>query len=138
MITTYLNLNGNASEAIAYYAKVFKAPEPYVMRFSDMPEEDQQFLHKEHRHLVAYANVKTFAGDLMLADEFPGKIASPTSAVYINLSGKDEGRLREVFDALAKDGEVEMPLDTTFFAKLFGSLKDKYGFHWMIMTDDEG
>lgn len=137
MITVYLNFPGNAGEAIDYYTKLFDAPAPYVMRVNEMPHDDQQYFPEESRHLVAYANIKTFAGDLMLSDEMPGQQVKPTDAVYLNLSHTDHDLLKKTFDAMAKDGEIVMPLEPVFFNPLYGIVKDKFGFNWMIMADEE-
>lgn len=133
MIEVYLNLNGNAEEAANYYAKAFGAEAPYLMRFHDMPKEDQLNAAPGMEKLVIYGNVKTFAGDLMLSDELPGLTVNPTSAVWITLSHDDAQRVRSAFEALARDGEVLMPLEPAFFSPLYGQLRDKYGFHWMFM-----
>ena len=137
MISVYLNLPGNAEEAAKYYTKVFEAPEPYMMRFRDVPPEDLENVPKELHNLLAYANVKTFAGDVMLSDAMPGEPCAPSGAVYICLSHKDHDRLRKNFDALLEDGVMEMPLEPTFFSPLYGIVVDKFGFKWMIMSDEE-
>ncbi|PLY40909.1 hypothetical protein CSZ94_18640 [Janthinobacterium sp. ROICE36] len=36
------------------------------------------------------------------------------------------------FDALARDGNIQMPLAETFWAKRFGMLKDQFGVAWMV------
>ena len=137
MITVYLNFPGTAGQAIEYYTKLFDAPAPYVMRFDEMPQDDQEYFPEDQRHLVAYANIKTFAGDLMLSDEMPGQTPVPTDAIYLNLSHKDHGLLRRTFEAFAKDGEIMMPLEPVFFTPLYGIVKDKFGFNWMIMAEEE-
>lgn len=137
MITVYLNLPGNAAEAVEFYTRIFEAPEPYIMRMNDIPEEDKDNVPEGGLGLLAYANVVTFAGDLMLSDAMPGETATPTNAVYVCLSHKDFDLLKRTFDALHREGgEVEMPLEPTFFSKLYGIVKDKYGFRWMIMADE--
>ena len=137
MIEVYLSLNGNAAEAAAYYTQVFDAPEPYIMRFSDMPAADQEAMPPGSEGLVMYANVKTYAGDIMMSDMMPGTSVTPNEGVWITFSHHDLDRLRLCFDRLAKDGEVVMPLEATFFSPLYGQLKDKFGFYWMIMSSEE-
>jgi PhnB protein len=133
MIEVYLSLNGNAAEAAIYYAQLFEAPEPYIMRFADMPKADQDQMPPGAENLVMYANVKTSVGDIMMSDMMPGSSVTPNEGVWINYSMKDEERLRQYFDAMAKDGEVLMPLEKTFFSPLYGQVKDKFGFYWMFM-----
>lgn len=136
MVTVYLNTNGNAREAADYYVRVFDAGEPSIMNYSDMPEADQAET-RGMEHLVMHANVKTFGGDIMLSDNMPGETIEPTAAVSICFSHEDPARLRTAFERLAQDGEILMPLEPTFFSPLYGMVKDKFGFHWMIMSSEE-
>jgi len=138
MITAYLNFSGKAREAASYYTEVFGAPAPYIMAMTDMPKgspEDEFPAGSEN--LVAYANVKTFAGDIMLSDDMPGGPAlTPNSSFWICLDYPEEAKVREVFEKLAKDGRVIMALEPTFFNPLYGQLVDKYGYHWMMMLSE--
>ncbi len=134
MIEVYLNFNGNAAEAAAYYAQLFEAPAPYILRFADMPQNDQAGLPPGAENRVAYANVKTAVGDIMMSDTMPSADVSPNESMWINFSMKDQERLRAFYDAMAKDGQVLMPLEKTSFSPLYGQVKDKFGFHWMFMS----
>jgi PhnB protein len=51
-------------------------------------------------------------------------------SIMINL--KDAAEAARVFEQLAEDGEVRMPLQTTFWAQAFGLLTDRFGTPWMI------
>jgi PhnB protein len=132
MIEVYLSFSGNAAQAAQYYADVFQAGAPYVMRFSDIPKQDQEDLPPEMEELVMYANVKTFAGDIMMSDEMPGARTIPNTGIWVSVTHEDERLIKRTFDALAKDGEIIMPLEQTFFSPLYGQLKDKFGFYWML------
>jgi len=37
-----------------------------------------------------------------------------------------------VFRALAENGTVQMPIQTTFFAARFGMVVDRFGVPWMV------
>lgn len=136
MITTYLVFGGNAKEAVDYYAKVFDGNVSYMMRYNDMPEKDKEEM-KVMEDAVIHANVDTFVGQIMLSDSMPDEKPTPSGALWINVSHEDLDKLQKVFDAMAEEGEVIMPLEETFFSPLYGQVKDKYGFYWMIMSSEE-
>jgi PhnB protein len=46
----------------------------------------------------------------------------------------DGARARQMFDALAEGGEIQMPLGKTFYSPHFGMVKDRFGLLWMIMV----
>jgi PhnB protein len=52
--------------------------------------------------------------------------------VQIHLAASDAAEARRVFEALSDGGAVEMPLERTSWAELFGACVDRYGVHWMV------
>ena len=51
---------------------------------------------------------------------------------YISIFPESREEADRLFAALADGGEVEMPMEDQFWGDYFGSLKDKFGIHWMI------
>ena len=135
MIQVYMSLNGNTEEAIAYYAQAFNGEVGNVMKFSDLPPEDKINMPPGSEKLVLFAEVKTFAGVMMMSDMMPGTQVIPNESVWISVSSLEEARIREAFGNLAKDGEIIMPFEKTFFSPLYGQVKDKFGFYWMLMVE---
>lgn len=133
MITVYFNFPGNAREALAYYQQAFEAQAPYIMEFADMPEEDQQAAEPGMEGRVMYGALMTYAGELQMSDDLPGRDTRPSAATWVSVTHDDAAALRRTFDFLARDGEVIMPLEPAFFSPLYGQVKDKFGFHWMLM-----
>jgi PhnB protein len=48
------------------------------------------------------------------------------------LALKDPAEAERIFEALAENGAVHMPLQETFWAARFGMLVDRFGTPWMI------
>lgn len=137
MLEVYLNFNGNAREAAAYYAEAFGGEVTAMMNFDQMPKEDQQGMDPMMNNRVVHANVSIFAGQIMMSDTWMGEEATHGNALHILLSHSDHDKIRTVFDNLAKDGQVIQALEPAFFSPLFGQVTDKYGFSWMMMSDQE-
>ncbi len=133
MIGVYLNFPGNTMEALPYYRQAFDAGEPYVMRYTDMPEEDQQSAGPEMKDLVMYSALTTYAGVLEMSDDLPERGFTPNSACWISVTHDNADALRRTFEFLARDGEVIMPMEPAFFSPLYGQVRDKFGYHWMLM-----
>lgn len=137
MISVYLTFPGNAAEEAHYYAQVFDAPAPDILTPARMSEQDRSDMGPVPENFTVHASVATFGGDLMLSDAFPGQIPRPGDMANVTFSHTDQERIRQVFDRLAKDGAVDMPLGPAFFSPLFGGLRDKYGISWLIMADEQ-
>ena len=66
---------------------------------------------------------------IMGADGPPPHEAGSTT---INVMPETPEEAERIFRALAEGGEVNMPLEETFWAYRFGALTDKFGKHWMV------
>ena len=50
------------------------------------------------------------------------------------LSVPTEADADRVFNALAAEGKIEMPLMKTFWSPCFGMVADKFGVEWMMLV----
>ena len=120
---------GKCEEALNFYKGVFKGDVTAMSRWKDAPAE--MGLPAELGSRVMNANFKSPGVSFMAAD------AQPTTQygmgrISLAIGTSDVAEAQRVWDALAKDGEVEMPMEETFWAAKFGMLTDKYGVDWMI------
>jgi PhnB protein len=50
----------------------------------------------------------------------------------LSLSVPTEAEAERAFKALAEDGQVQMPLEKTFWSPRFGMVADRFGVGWMV------
>ena len=67
------------------------------------------------------------ASDSMVGQPYEGMKGFSLSLIYPTVADA-----QRVFDALAKGGQVHMPLQKMFWAEAFGMLVDRFGTPWMI------
>ncbi len=53
----------------------------------------------------------------------------------ISIHTKSNAEADEIFNKLAADGTIGMPLNITFWASYFGMLTDQFGVQWMVSCD---
>jgi PhnB protein len=53
----------------------------------------------------------------------------------LSLAVPDAAEADRVFAALGEGGQVQMPLDKTFFAPRFGMVADRFGVSWMVIAE---
>ncbi len=119
----YLFFDGNAEEAMNYYKGVFGG-ELNIARMEGVPGTKPEDANKV-MHAMLDGNVRIMASDSSQASPEAKKIE-------LSLSSEDESKLRGYFDALAKDGEVRMPMEKAPWGDIFGMLTDKYKIAWMV------
>lgn len=130
----YLHFKNHATEAIAFYEKVFKTEPAQIMTFGQMPQDDEHPIDDSIKNLVLNANLKINDTNVMISDS-PENMAPPiivgnNVALVFNANTTEEAS--EIFQQLTEKGTVLLPLEKTFWAKLYGMAKDQYGVIWHI------
>jgi predicted 3-demethylubiquinone-9 3-methyltransferase (glyoxalase superfamily) len=77
------------------------------------------------------------AGREFIAFDSPVKHAfdfTPSTSIFVRCD--DEEQVRLLFDQIASDGEVKMPVGDYGFSSCFGWATDRYGVSWQIGTAD--
>ena len=132
---TFVSFNGNCREAVEFYAKVFGLGTPKFMTYGDMPPGDDMELGEAEKGLIMYTDLN-ISGDLvMFCDTPPGMPYIQGNSISLTVVTKDEDEITRLFGELGDGGEVEMELQKTFWAKLYGALTDKFGIHWQFSHD---
>jgi PhnB protein len=134
MAMPYLFFNGRCEEALEYYARTLGAEVQMMMRFKDSPEKARCPDGGEPpSDKVMHACIKVGGGAVMASDgmEYGGPRFAGFSLSY---EAQDEADAKRRFDALARDGQVQMPMAETFFARAFGAVQDKFGVSWMVIA----
>jgi PhnB protein len=125
-LNPYLNFNGNARQAIEFYASVFGGT-PNFSTFADLGATDSPDANK-----IMHAVLHTDAGyAIMGADTPTGMEYQPMAGSAISISG-DDAALRGYFEQLASGGTVTMPMEKQAWGDEFGMCVDKFGIAWMV------
>ncbi len=129
----YLSFNGNAEEAINFYADILGGEIQTIMRFNEAPaSDDMPPIPEDYMDKVLHASLSVNGELLYLSDTFPGMDVTQGDQIEINIAYDSEDALRIAFDKLAAGGTVKMPVDTMFWNAVYGSLVDKFGIGWSL------
>lgn len=125
----YLSFNGNCEEAFKFYAQCFGGKIEAMIPHEGTPAADN--VPPEWRSKIIHARLSIGDAVLMGGDVPPGSYNIP-KGFSVNISFKDVAEAERIFQSLAQDGSVHMPLQQTFWAIRFGMLRDRFGTPWMI------
>lgn len=134
-LSPYLMMNGNAKEAIDFYVNALDAQVLFSQTFGEMPGNPDYPLPEEAKGLIGHAMLKVGETDLMFSDNFPGSPFQSGNQVTICVSISDKVKAKQIFEALQQGGQVNMPLEETFFSPLYGIVTDKFGVTFQIYTE---
>ena len=126
-LNPYLNFNGNARQALEFYASVFGGP-LNLNTFADFGDKDSPMADK-----IMHGQLETEAGyTIMAADAPPGMESPGFHGFGVSLSGDDGDALRGYFEKLSDGGSVTMPMQKQAWGDEFGMVTDKFGVPWLV------
>ncbi|HNP78619.1 MAG: VOC family protein [Cyclobacteriaceae bacterium] len=135
-INPYLHFMGNASAAMKFYKSVFGGEFATFQRFGDIPGGEK--MSEEDQAKLIHASLPIGGGNLIMATdslESMGQTVVPGNNFHIVVHTDSEEETDILFAKLSNGGEIEMPLNRTFWGAYFGMCRDKFGIQWMINFD---
>lgn len=133
----YLMMDGNAKEAIQFYEKALGAQVLFSQTFGEMPDNPEFPIPAEAKSRISHAMVKIGESDLMFSDIFPGQPHQIGTQVTICISTDDVEKSKQFYESLQQEGQVNMPLQETFFSPSYGIVTDKFGVTFQIYTEQQ-
>jgi PhnB protein len=126
---TYLFFNGQCEAAFKFYEQCLGGKITSMMTYGDSPMAEQASSESRQRIM----NVILTVGDVVLmGSDAPPENFSQPQGFDVNLEFDNVAEGERVFNALAENGTVKMPLQQTFWTERWGMLVDKFGTPWMI------
>ncbi|MFE7375464.1 VOC family protein [Bacillus cereus] len=124
-ITTFLMFEGKAEEAMNFYTSLFDQSE-----IVSISRYDENGPGKEGT--VIHATFTLNGQEFMCIDSYVNHDFTFTPAMSLYVTCETEEEIETVFNKLAQDGAILMPLGSYPFSKKFGWLNDKYGVSWQL------
>jgi len=136
-VSTYLNFARSTEQAFEFYRSVFGGDfNGGIHRFAEVPPAPgQPPIAEADRQLVMHVELPILGGHVLMGTDAPesmGFTLTPGNNVHINLEPDTRAEAERLFNGLAANGKVEMPLQDMFWGAYFGSLTDRFGVRWMF------
>jgi PhnB protein len=126
-LNPYLTFNGNARQAIEFYASVFGG-NVALNTWADLGATDPPDADR-----IAHARLETDAGYTIMAGDVTSTMQyQPMAGCSVSLSGDDADLLRGYWEKLSTSGTVTMPMQKQIWGDEFGMCVDKFGVSWMV------
>jgi PhnB protein len=127
VVVPYLAFEGNAEEAMKYYADVFGGEIVQIKRYAEMQNPD---IPEHHKDKVLHGRVKFGNNFLYFSDTFPGRSVDKGSQISLTIEFQSEAQIDQVYEKLSKESQVKMPLQKMFWGAKYAKLTDKFGITW--------
>jgi PhnB protein len=127
-LTPYIHFQGNAEEAMTFYAEALGGSIIAINRYGDSPMPSDE----DYKNKVIHGRVQFGDNILMISDTFKGTTVTTDGNIQLSVEITEEGQIDEVFKKMSEGGTVTMELQNQFWGARFGMLKDKFGVSWMF------
>src|SRR4051812_7208226 len=133
LVQSYLFFDGRCEEALEFYQKTLGAKVEMMMRFKDNPEPQPGSQPPGAENKVMHACFRIGDTAVMASDgHCNGKPTFSGFSLSLTVDTADEAE--RLFNALAAGGQVQMPMNKTFYSERFGMAADRFGVSWMVMV----
>jgi PhnB protein len=126
-LNPYLDFNGDARQAMEFYADVFGGNLTFTT-FADFGAEDSPDANR-----IMHGMLVTDAGYTIMADDITSDMEHHSMAGFsVSLSGDDADELRGYWEKLSASGTTTMPMQKQVWGDEFGMCVDKFGVSWLV------
>ena len=131
-LATHLTFPGTCEAAFRFYERVLDGKIGLLQTYGESPGAEH--VAPEWRGKILHASMIVRGGELLGADVRPEGYQTPRG-FFLLLGVPDVATAERVFQALAENGVVSMPLQKTFWSPAFGVLVDAFGVPWEINAE---
>ncbi|QQZ08881.1 VOC family protein [Heyndrickxia vini] len=116
----------NCKEAIEYYAEVLNGE----IGHTQLADGIEMF--KGHEGKYIHAELHFPNGFAIYFNDVFGNEPIYGNNIEIGLEFESDEEIKQVYDAISKEGVVKMELQQTFWNATYGKVQDKYGVTWEL------
>jgi len=126
---THLTFPGTCEAAFRFYERVLDGKIGLLQTYGESP--GGELVAPEWRGKIIHASITVDGRELAGADLRPEEYEKPRG-FFLLLGIAGVPKAERVFQALAENGVVHMPLQKTFWSPAFGVVVDSFGVPWEI------
>ena len=137
----YLNFQGQTEAAFNFYRSVFGGEFAMLSRYADIPPQDRVTLSDLEKNYILHVSLPINDFTILMGSDTTEHFCAQSGIPFtqgtnhyisINLDQSEQNEAHRLFSALCENGQIEMPLDKTFWGALYGAFTDQFGIRWMI------
>ena len=128
-MTPYLSFNGQCEAAFTFYEQCLGGQRGPIFRYDGSPLAGQ--VPADWSDKIMHGSITLGDQVLMGGDVAPDRYEEP-KGFSLSLQIESTADAERIFNDLAGNGRVVMPLEKTFWAARFGMVVDRFGIPWLV------
>lgn len=135
VLTPTIHFQGKCREALKLYAQAFDLRVDFALRYRDAKKEDWDVdLSEEEKEYVYHAEGYIGGQRLMFADDLAGKPPQGCPP-FLTVTFDTATEVERAYEALREGATILVPMHSTTYSSCMGSLIDRFGVRWGLMTE---
>jgi PhnB protein len=127
--STVLSFKGDCEAAFKFYEQHLGGQPRGIFRYAGSPLENS--VPPEWGDKIMHGSI--VVGDhLLMGSDVGAQQYEEPKGFSLSLQISDTADAERLYQALAQNGRIVMPLEKTFWASRFGSVVDRFGIPWLI------
>ncbi len=131
-IKPYLAFNGNAEEALNFYAGVFNGTVGEIFRYESY--EDFK-VDNDYKDKIIHSDLDFDGCSISIADTMPGTKTDFGSGHTITVFCDTEQQIKDIYTKLSTGGQIKCELCQPSYAKQYAEILDKFGVLWALIIE---
>lgn len=134
MISPAIHFSGGiCKEAIDFYERVFKGTNKFIDYDKDAPADSGITVTENTKDHVMHAGLTICGTQINFSDT--NESVDPGNMICLNVFFKNETEVCEAYEGLREGGKIIVELGPQFFSPMYGSIVDKYGVKWQLISE---
>ena len=134
-LNPYLVFKDNCEDAFNFYKVVFNGIILFMGRYKDVPQEHRQLFAASTDEMIMHATLQINTNTTIMGCDSIESYDSSKDNFYLYISTETQDEAYRIFNELAMDGKIIMPISQTFWSTHYGMVIDKFGISWKITFD---
>ncbi len=134
MISPAIHFPGTCNEAMNFYEEVFEATDKYIEYFHNAPSNPGFSITEDMKDLVMHASM-TICGTPVNFSDTQDQV-SAGNMICLNVFLPTADQVCRAYDKLKEGGKIVVELGPQFFSPMYGSIEDRYGIKWQIISEN--
>jgi PhnB protein len=132
MISPAIHFPGTCEEAINFYEKVFEATDKQIEFFRDAPSNPGFAITEDMKDQVMHASMTISGTPVNFSDT--QETTDAGNMICLNVFFQTTDEVCRVYDGLKDGGKIIVELGPQFFSAMYGSIEDRYGIKWQLIS----
>jgi PhnB protein len=128
-LNSYLVFNGDCEAAFHFYERCLGGKIASMLTHEGSPMANQG--PPGWGKKILHARL-TAGNSVLMGSDCPPEHYEKPAGFYVSVGVDAAADAERIFQALAENGTVRMPMQETFWAVRFGMLADQFGIPWMV------